>query len=638
MVESLAHEDFRVLILPPTRRDGEVMATLFRHKDIAVELCTDLSSLAAASEQGVGAILLSDLVFRDHELEALLAALGRQPSWSDIPVVLLCRTSSRADGMRHFLHRLDNVTVLERPTTMQTLVSSVQAALRARSRQYQLRDQLEALRNSETALRARERELKTLTENTPDILSRFDRQFRHIFVNRAAADLTGIATETFIGRSNRELGMPEDLVDLWEDALRRVFETGESVQLQFEYPKDGENAYFDNTLVPETDEVGEIQSVLCVAHDRTRTRRAELALQAANRRKDEFLAMLAHELRNPLAPIRNASEILVKMLPGDERVQKVLQIVRRQVAQMTRLVDDLLDVSRITEGRIELHCQSLPLAQVVAQAIESVEPLIEEKGHRVFVGAAYEPIFVHGDMARLVQSLANVITNAAKYTDPGGEIHVDSRLVGERALIAVSDNGIGIAADMLTSIFDPFVQGRRTIDRSQGGLGIGLAVVDRLVRMHGGTVRAKSAGYGRGARFEIELPVVAPPRAVGEAAAPTRTSARRILVVDDNHDAADMLAHLLRMSGHETLAVYSAPEALERVHTFSPEVVLLDIGLPIIDGYELAGRLRRARGSLRIVAVTGYGQEEDVRRARAAGFDEHLVKPVDLVSLSGAIG
>ncbi|MBX9605849.1 MAG: response regulator [Gammaproteobacteria bacterium] len=614
------------------------MATLLRRKNIELEICADLPSLALACERGVGAILLSDLVFRDHALETLLVSLGLQPSWSDIPVVLLCRTTARGDDLRHFLRSLDNVTVLERPTTMRTLVSSVQAALRARSRQYQLRDQLEALRASEAALRARERQLETLTENTPDILSRFDRQLRHTFVNRAATDLTGIAREAFIGRTNRELGMPDELVVLWEACLRRVFETGESVQLQFEYPKDGEGAYFDNTLVPETDEGGEIRSVLCVAHNHTRTHRAELALQAANRRKDEFLAMLAHELRNPLAPIRNASEILVKMLPEDERVQKVLQIVRRQVGQMTRLVDDLLDVSRITEGRIELHCESLSLAQVVAQAIESVEPLIEEKGHAVIVSAAYDPIFVNGDMARLVQSLANVIANAAKYTDPGGEIHVETRMVGERALIAVSDNGIGIAADMLTSIFDLFVQGRRTIDRSQGGLGIGLAVVERLVQMHGGGVRAQSAGHGRGARFEIDLPVVPAPHVAGETPLPARTSARRILVVDDNHDAADMLADLLRISGHETLAVYSAPEALERVQTFSPEVVLLDIGLPVIDGYELAGRLRRARGSLRIVAVTGYGQEADVRRARAAGFDEHLVKPVDLARLSGVIG
>ncbi|MGE3849310.1 MAG: ATP-binding protein [Gammaproteobacteria bacterium] len=614
------------------------MAALFRRSNIDIELCADVSNLIAASKRTAGAILLSDQVFRDREFETLLATLGGQPSWSDIPVVLLCRLTARGDGMRHFLQRLDNVIVLERPTTMQTLVSSVQAALRARARQYQLRDQLEALRASEDALRARERQLETLTENTPDILSRFDRELRHIFVNRAATDLTGIDREAFIGRTNRELGMAEDLVALWEDGLRRVFATGESVQLQFEYLKDGEGTYFDNTLVPETDENGEVQSVLCVAHDRTRTRRAEVALQAANRRKDEFLAMLAHELRNPLAPIRNASEILVKMLPADERIQNVLHIVRRQVAQMTRLVDDLLDVSRITEGRIDLHCQPLSLAQVVAQAIESVEPLIQEKGHTVLVSAAYEPIFVNGDMVRLVQSLANVITNAAKYTDPGGEIRIDTRLLGERALIAVTDNGIGIAPDMLTSIFDPFVQGRRTIDRSLGGLGIGLAVVNRLVRMHTGTVRASSAGHGCGARFEIELPVVAPPRAASASDAPARSAARRILVVDDNHDAADMLATLLRMSGHETRAVYSAPEALDLVPSFLPEVVLLDIGLPLIDGYELAGRLREVTRTLRIVAVTGYGQEEDVRRARAAGFDEHLVKPVDLARLTAVIG
>jgi len=360
---------------------------------------------------------------------------------------------------------------------------------------------------------------------------------------------------------------------------------------------------------------------------------AEEALRIANRRKDEFLAMLAHELRNPLAPIRNASEILERMLPESPRLQVTAGIIKRQIVHLSRLVDDLLDISRITQGRIELQHLPVELSSVLTQAMESVESLMREKQHKVFVAASYEPLYVNGDHARLVQCLSNILTNAAKYTDASGEIHVEVRQEQSFALIAIADNGIGIPQELLPQIFDLFVQSERSLDRSQGGLGIGLSVVQRLIEMHGGRVSASSEGPGRGARFEVRLPLINAPRSTIEEHEAAVLSAKRILVVDDNYDAANSLVLILNLSGHTAEAVYGASEALGRASLFKPEVILLDIGLPGMDGYEVAKRLRAAGNTARIMALTGYGQRDDVQRGKAAGFNAHLIKPVDLQQL-----
>ncbi len=368
-------------------------------------------------------------------------------------------------------------------------------------------------------------------------------------------------------------------------------------------------------------------------------RERERQLHKADRRKDEFLAMLAHELRNPLAPIRNASELLARTLPVDDsRSQNVVGLVKRQVTHLTRLVDDLLDVSRITQGRIELQRATVGLNSVIHQAIESVEPLMREKRHKLLPAVAKEELHVDGDSARLVQCVVNILTNSAKYTDPDGEIHVGSRRDGDEGVIAVRDNGVGIPTDLLPQIFELFVQSDRTLDRSQGGLGIGLSVVRRLIEMHGGSVRADSEGPGLGSTFELRLPLVASQTATPEEASAGAVTPQRILIVDDNTDAADSLSLLLQIDGHTTRAVYRSIDALESVSTFDPQVVLLDIGLPGMDGYEVARRLRTRGSKARIVALTGYGQSEDQTRARAAGFDEHLVKPVDLQLLRRQLG
>lgn len=385
---------------------------------------------------------------------------------------------------------------------------------------------------------------------------------------------------------------------------------------------------------------GNCVRVIGTAIDITSRKRAEEALSEADRRKDEFLAMLAHELRNPLAPICTASELLSRTLQNDARAQTAVGVIKRQVVQMTRLVDDLLDVSRITQGRIELKRRPVDLAAVIAQAVETVEPQLRGKQHNLSTTAlSYEPLFVMGDFARLMQCVGNLLTNAIKYTEPGGEISIRTRGEEANACIEISDTGTGIAPELLPRVFDLFVQSERTLDRAQGGLGIGLAVVRRLVEMHAGEVCARSPGLGLGSTFEIRLPRIARPVHAATAAAPFKAEPRRVLVVDDNADAANSLSMLLMFQGHHTQVAYSAKEALACVESFRPDVGLLDIGLPEMNGYELAKRLRATSSlnGMRLVALTGYGQVEDHRHARAAGFDAHLVKPVDLDKLERAL-
>ena len=368
-------------------------------------------------------------------------------------------------------------------------------------------------------------------------------------------------------------------------------------------------------------------------------KQAEQALNLANRQKDEFLAMLAHELRNPLAPIRNATELLSHMLANDTGAQAALGMIKRQGVQLSRLVDDLLDVSRVTTGRIQLEYKTIDLATVIAQALETVEAQIREKRHRVSITAFYEPLYVEGDFARLVQCASNILANATKYTEPGGEIWIRTRGDRDSAFIEISDTGAGIPPELLPQVFDLFVQSDRTLDRAQGGLGVGLAVVKRLIEMHKGEVAARSDGLGRGSTFEMRLPRVARPAPTPAVGEQFKSKPRRVLIVDDNTDAADSLGLLLKFEGHETHVVYSAKEALASMEAFNPEVALLDIGLPDINGYDLARQIRKMPQfkALRLIALTGYGQNEDQQRARAAGFDDHLVKPVALSAVVHAI-
>ncbi len=393
--------------------------------------------------------------------------------------------------------------------------------------------------------------------------------------------------------------------------------------------------------------IGGVTTVL----DITDRIRSEQSLRESDRRKDEFLAMLAHELRNPLAPIRAATDMLA--MAGDEsdrlrkdQIRQTCAVIARQVRHLTAMVDDLLDVSRVTRGLVELDRVTLDIGRVILDAVEQVRPLAQAKHHRLEVHTPPEPVYVKGDAKRLVQVMTNLLTNAVKYTLSPGWIQITLRTQDAQAVITVKDNGIGMSPELVDTAFDLFTQAQRASDRSQGGLGIGLALVRRLVELHEGRVEAHSDGLGRGSSFIISLPrltqVSADESDVAAAAAPlapsptTPPKALKVLVVDDNVDAAQMLALLVETLGHHATIEYSASAALTRAAADPPDVCLLDIGLPEVDGYELARRLRaQAVGRCPyLVAVTGYGQEQDRERTRQAGFDHHLVKPADTAALA----
>jgi signal transduction histidine kinase len=366
-------------------------------------------------------------------------------------------------------------------------------------------------------------------------------------------------------------------------------------------------------------------------------RQAE-ALREADRRKDDFLAMLAHELRNPLAPIRNGLEIL-RLSDGDaDSVRRTQAMMHRQVEHLSRLVDDLLDVSRITRGKAELRLQPIDLKSVLTRAVETVRPLIDARKHRLVVSQPTRPVWISGDLARMTQVVANLLTNAAKYSENDGHIDLVLEEDESSAFVTVRDTGVGIPTEMLPRVFDLFTQLGRTLDRSDGGLGIGLTLVKSLVEMHGGSVSAASEGPGRGSEFAVRLPKLQAsgrPDTAAPAPLPSPESLR-ILVVDDNPDAGDSLAEFLGMLGHRVQVLRSGMEALEVARSLRPDVALLDIGLPGISGYDLARQLRSEPFGerIRLIALTGYGQDEDRRQSIEAGFDHHLTKPADPVALA----
>ena len=369
-------------------------------------------------------------------------------------------------------------------------------------------------------------------------------------------------------------------------------------------------------------------------------------LAKADRRKNEFLAMLAHELRNPLAPICNALQIMrltasrERQRPEDETVQSASAMMERQVGQMVRLVDDLLDVSRISQGKIELRSGRIDLASVVHHAVEAIRPQCKSMDHALTVTLPPKPIFLNADSTRLAQVVGNLLNNASKFTDKGGQIWLTVEREGKQAVIRVRDNGIGIAADQLPRIFEMFVQIDTSLERSVSGLGIGLTLVKTLVEMHDGTVEVHSAGVGQGSELVVRLPIVVeppkPPPPEPTVSEPTTMITRRILVVDDNRDSAESLAMLLKLTGHETHTAYDGLEAVAAAATVLPDMVLLDIGLPKLNGYDACRKIRQqpwGKGMV-LIALTGWGQDEDRRKSQEAGFDGHLVKPVDHATLT----
>jgi two-component system CheB/CheR fusion protein len=417
---------------------------------------------------------------------------------------------------------------------------------------------------------------------------------------------------------------------------------GEPMDVEYRITRpDGTVRWVRDRSFPVKDAAGVLYRIAGIAEDVTEQKRLEAELRQradqlieADRRKDEFLAMLAHELRNPLAPIRNSAKVLRLLDQADPNIRRAGDMIERQVEHLARLVEDLLDVSRITRGKIRLHKEPIELAPTLARAVETSRPLIDARQHELTVTLPAEPVTIDGDATRLAQVISNLLHNAAKYTEEGGHIWLTADRSPGEAVVRVRDNGLGIPAELLPHVFDLFTQGDRSLARSEGGLGIGLTLVKNLVELHDGSVEARSEGPGRGSEFVVRLPTLErrTDRCDGEAAdSRPRPTPRRVLVVDDNEDAAESLAILLRIEGHEVRTAHDGLAALDVARAFQPEVILLDIGLPRVSGYEVARRFRAEEGVTKalLIAVSGYGQAEDRRQSREAGFDAHLTKPAD---------
>jgi PAS domain S-box-containing protein len=492
-------------------------------------------------------------------------------------------------------------------------------------------------RRAEDALRESEARLATLTAALPALLFSTTADGRIDYVNDRFFEYSGIERDTPLAPAWQRIVHPEDLPRVlasWDESVRSGRDLNIECRLQ---RADGVFRWFKGYATQLCDERRGVCKWLGVALDIHDQKKAEAELQDANRRKNEFLAMLAHELRNPLAPIRNSAHILQMLSVGEPRLKTTTEMIGRQVNHMARLIDDLLDVARITQGKITLRRAPLELAPLLYNAVEAVRPFIDARGQELRIEAPPEPLYLEADATRLTQVVSNLLSNASKYTDAGGRIALSAKADGDEVVVCVSDNGIGIAPELMPHLFDPFTQSDRSLDRSQGGLGIGLSLVKRLVEMHGGRVDPKSAGLGQGSSFTVRLPALPAERMPRHLAqqplpgAPPSATPLRVLVVDDNVDAEQSVSLLMRLEGHEVRAAHDGLEAVREAAAFRPDVVLLDIGLPGMTGYEVARRLRempQARDAA-LVAVTGYGQAEDRQQALDAGFQHHLVKPVE---------
>jgi PAS domain S-box-containing protein len=622
----------RVVVLTPTRRDAVLTESILERAGLACVRCTSLDQVCAELESGAGALLLSEEALAEQDDRGLIRRLVGQPPWSDIPVLVLARSGATSEAVGSAMSLIGNVTVLERPIRVSTFVSAVSTALRARERQYQMRDYLV---ERESTMRAYAL-LAAIVASSDDAIISKTLDGDILTWNTGAERLFGYTAAEAIGRPIAMLIPPERQAE--EPALLERLRCGERIE-HFEtvrVTKDGRRLDISLTVSPVRDAENRIIAASKVARDITQRKQTEAALREADRRKDEFLAILAHELRNPLAPIRNSLHVLRLMGQPDPNAMQVTELMERQVNHMVRLVDDLLEISRITRGKIELRRELVEIAAVVRGAVETSRPLIEAAGHQLVLSLPAEPLTLNGDPVRLAQVFANLLNNAAKYTDPGGQISFTIRADGESIEASVRDTGMGIPPEMLSEVFKLFRQVDRHVEHAQGGLGIGLTLVKSLVEMHGGTVEARSGGPGQGAEFVVRLPIApaewsvdAPREARGP---PASLVPKRVLVVDDNRDAAESMGMLLRTLGATVHIVYSGVEALESLEAHQPNVVVLDIGMPGMDGYELARRIRQHAGfkDVTLIALTGWGQDKDRHRSRTAGIDYHLTKPANV--------
>ncbi|MBP1204745.1 signal transduction histidine kinase [Duganella sp. 1411] len=604
--------------------------------DWEVNTCDNGREALAAVRRRLPDIILSDVMMPELDGFGLLAALRDDPATRDIPVMLLSARAGEEARLEGLRAGADDYLV--KPFSSRELSARIEV-LRLRRQN----------RMVEVAVARRTQSIFSQAPVAIAILRGPELVFEQ--ANASYQEMSG--PRAMVGVPLRQ-AFPElegqGIFELLDGVLASGQPyVGRSVPVRFRRGHDEQmsDCCFDFVYQPLLDDDGRTDGVAVVAFEVTELANAKRAADAANRAKDEFLAMLGHELRNPLAPIVTALQLM--RLRGDQHALKEREVIERQTRHLVALVDDLLDVSRVAEGKIQLRRQSVEIAEVVARAIETASPLIEEKRHVLELDVPSSGLAVMADPGRCAQVLANLLTNAAKYTEPQGRLGLRAWRENGHAVVAVRDNGIGIAPDMLASIFDLFVQERQALSRSRGGLGLGLTIAKSMMALHGGSISARSDGEGLGSTFTIRMPALdqvfaplraSPPAPAAHAPAPRPNgSGRTVMVVDDNEDAALAVGEALELMGHTVHVMFGAPQALEREGALRPDVCLLDIGLPGMDGYELAQRLRQQAGQrpLRLIAVTGYGQDAARRRAAEAGFDGHLTKPVDLATLDALL-
>ena len=599
-----------------------------------IEASNGTDALTVVRRGGIALVLL-DVKLPDINGIEVCRRIKADP---DSAMVLVLQTSAaltgRADKIRGLEGGADNY--LAAPIEADELIANVNALLR--------------MRQTQSALRESEERFRQLTDNIEDVFWMFAVPSRALeYVSPAYAAMWGRSAETLAREPASWMAAvhPDDrayVTGLWESLADKPHYDAEFRVTQ----PDGSLRWVRDRLFPVRDRRDEVYRVARVTSDVTRRKEMEALLRAADANKNEFLATLAHELRNPLSPIRNAAALLGSSGEGAvERQARARDVITRQVDHLAHLVDDLLDVARISEGKIVLRQEEVELGGVIAQALETAGPLIAAREHRLEVVQPDRRIWLMGDPVRLAQSMGNLLHNAAKFTPKGGHIKVEVQLADGVVRIAVQDNGIGIAEDNLSRIFGMFAQAAVPPDRAPEGLGIGLSLVSRLLEMHGGRLSATSRGIGNGSTFTVELPVLRTEDAEQEAPAPDAASGqaapasggRRVLLVDDNVDAMEMMAFLLAEMGYEAHTTADAGNLVQMAQELRPDVIVLDIGLPGVDGYELARMLKQhpQLASIRLVAHTGYGSPEDRRKAHEAGFDAHLVKPAELADLEKAL-
>ena len=569
------------------------------------------------------ALLITDVMMPRLDGFGLLEAVRKDPQLRDVPVLMLSARAGEESRLEGLEAGADEY--LAKPFTARELVTRVEAQL--------LRARMRAVEESHA------RRLASVFEQAPAAIALL-RGPDHVFEQANALYLELVQRRSVVGQPVRE-ALPEVVHQGIIALLDQVYRTGRAYRARAQPAVINrgpggapEQCAFDFVYQPLLDEHGAVEGIAVVVHDVTELAAARKQAEVANHAKDEFLAMLGHELRNPLMPIMTALELIKQR--GQDAAHREHRIIERQVEHLVTLVDDLLDVSRITRGKLQLHKSRTELHEILSKAIETASPLLEKRRHTLVVDVPRSGLPVDGDARRLAQVFANLLNNAAKYTEPAGTIRIVGAIEGDLAVVRVRDNGIGIASDMLPRVFDLFMQERQALDRAQGGLGLGLAIVRSLVELHGGTVWAASDGVGRGAELTVALPLAAtasrPERpAASPAISSVAPACARVLIVDDNEDIALMISDLLTLWGYETRFAHDGLSALALGESFEPHVAVLDIGLPVMDGYELARRCSEHPGltRTRLIAVTGYGQEQDRQRAKAAGFAAHLVKPVD---------